>query len=257
MLTPTAFPGSLGPFGLLPAYIEGVDLLPGESAYTIKQRPATKFKDVVRMLTGEHASRGDRSPIAPLPAGWPGAPASAAQVCWAYPMEGVAKLDALGALGFVNTSASPEQCFYAYGGFLLLDASGAVVAVQAVGAGAELGFSPPKPLPKAATTDCVARRLRPVTLPPLLRGGARQFCWIAPGEGLACGPTTWVPSKTGAFLYLCADGAPPIYFSLVLGTSRASRTLAWLGENGKVAAVAAAAVLAAGAAVRMAGKRSP
>lgn len=126
--------------------------------------------------------------------------------------------------------------------------SSIVVAVQAVGSGTDLTFGPPQALQKQVTKAVEADgRLRPVTLPPLLRGGARQFCWVAPGESLACGNEKCPPSATGAFLYMCADDAPPIYFKLALTTSLAGRTMSALRENVTLATLAG--VLAVGVVV--------
>lgn len=216
LVQPTAFPGELGPFGLLPAHITCI-LDPHSDSYAVHSQPTSRsIRDVASKLKGATTTttRGTTSPRALLPAGWPSAPPTAERICWAYPVEG--KLDPVSALGFANVSASPEQCFIAYGGFLLLDATGAVVATQAVGAGDDLAFGPAQTMRKEFTAGVEAKgRLRPVTLPPLLRGGARQFCWVAPGESLHCGTDKLVPSKTGAFLYTLADGKPPIYFELV------------------------------------------
>ena len=209
----TTFPRALGPFGLLAAHVS-CQLVPGADAYTIQS------KDKGGSGSQGTTSQGTTSPRAKLPKGWPRAPLAAKQICWAYPCEG--KLDAVSALSFTNVSASPEQCFLAYGGFLLLDAAGAVIAVQAVGGGSDLVFGPARPLRRDLTKGVEAEgRLRPVTLPDLMRGGAFQFCWIAPGETLQRETDKVVPSQTGAFLYTLANGKPPIYFQAML-TSKAS-----------------------------------
>ena len=245
----TSFPAELGPLGLLPACV-AVSLVPGKDMYTIQPR-ATSFKEVVMLQTrskGTDSAHGTISPRAPIPAGWPGASPTATHLCWAYPSE--AKLDPISALGFANVSASPEQCFVAYGGFLHLDASGSVVAVQAVGAGDALTFGPARRMRDDFTKGLeVEGRLRPVTLPDLLRGGARRFCWIAPGEALKHGARTLVPSQTGAFMYTLADNHPPVYFQVRPTTaSLGGRVMATCREaDGKMVAVAT--LLAVGAVV--------
>jgi len=226
LFPPPTFPASIGPFGLLPAHVDCTleeDLNGGSGTYMIKTA-IKSFEDIRPSKVNGNATRGTCSPRAPLPVGWPGAPPEAEQICWAYPVAGISKLDALGALGFVNISASAEQCFFAYGGFLLIDSRSAVVAVQAVGIGDDLAFGKPQAL-REEFTKCLDSedRVRPVTFPPLLRGGARQFCWIAPGEHLTLGTQVWMPSKTGAFLYMRADGESPIFFRLVLTPSLAVR----------------------------------
>ena len=196
---------------------------------------------------GAHdGAHGTISPRAPIPSGWPGASPTATHLCWAYPSE--AKLDPISALGFANVSASPEQCFVAYGGFLQLDASGSVVAVQAVGAGDALAFGPARRMCDDFTQGLeLEGRLRPVTLPDLLRGGARCFSWVAPGEALKHGARTLVPSTTGAFLYTLAANQPPIYFQVrPTSASVGSRVIASCREaDGKTMAVAT--LLAVGA----------
>jgi hypothetical protein len=52
--------------------------------------------------------------------------------------------------------------------------------------------------------------MQAVTLPILLRAGAREFCWVTPDERLGAG---WEPAKFGAFVYAMAGG-PPISFAL-------------------------------------------
>ena len=110
-------------------------------------------------------------------------------------------------------SASPALRFAAYGGFLLLDDDGRVLAAQPIGDGDELGFAPPRAWQAQFTPQLEAQqRLQAVTLPVLRRGGATHFCWINPGESFAAGPETWTPAASGAFLYLF-KGRPPLYFA--------------------------------------------
>ena len=170
----------------------------------------------------QNGSRGTCSPRAKLPASWPGAPPGAVSLCWANPIEGVSKLDSLAQLGFASVSHSPEQSFFAYGGFLLLDEQGTVITVQAVGVGEDLIFDKPRPWRDTFTRFLdESGRTRPVTLPLLLRGGASEFCWIAPQEELTDGSERWVPSQVGAFLYKRSGGDPALYFPLSSASFRA------------------------------------
>ena len=144
----------------------------------------------------------------------------------AYPADGISKLDKLRQLSFASVSMSAEQCFTAYGGFLLLDRSGVVVAVQAVVLTDALApvedvimFSKPNTWRGEFTKLLEKSRLSHVTFPSLLRNGARQFRWIAPKEQLELEQDRWMPSPTGAFLYLRDNEDPPLYFSVVLNTS--------------------------------------
>ena len=185
----------------------------------------------VEIGVASHAS-GKCSPLAKLPTGWPGAPIDAVAVCWAYPVEGIAQLGktADGALAFLALTVSVELRFTAYGGFLLLDASGAVVAAQAIGAPTERhtlrfgkaeALDPPRVGPLRASG-----RLQSVTLPSLLRAGATHFCWLAPNEvGASRAPLI----EYGAFAYLL-DREPPIFFRLEnpvdsVTKERAARTI--------------------------------
>ena len=49
-------------------------------------------------------------------------------------------------------------------------------------------------------------RFQQITLPFMLEAGAREFCWINPGEKLTLGSEVWSPSVQGAFLYLMVSG---------------------------------------------------
>lgn len=50
-----------------------------------------------------------------------------------------------------------------------------------------------------------------MTLPSLLKQGAKEFAWVNPGEKLVAGPESWVPSETGTYVYLMSNSSP-IYF---------------------------------------------
>lgn len=106
--------------------------------------------------------------------------------------------------------------FAAYGGFLLLDPHGKVVAAQAISMNAEatgrLAFGPPREWRDAFTEPLkAAGRFQPITLPNLKKAGATHFCWINPGEVFSSEGEKWEPAAHGAFLYLQTN-KPPTYF---------------------------------------------
>ena len=153
-------------------------------------------------------------------------------------------------------STSPELNFVAYGGFLLLDRRGAVVAAQALCApkagGAVLRFEAPRRW-RPEFVAGVEPRLQAITLPALLRAGATSFCWLHPRESIASGPEEWAPSVTGAFLYQLSDGTA-VYFPLE-GTGAARGVLGGVlpvVPGRWVAAAAGTAALLALVAVRKA-----
>ena len=60
-----------------------------------------------------------------------------------------------------------------------------MVAVQAIGVGGELEFEAPRVWRPDFTAPLeAAARMQTVTLPFLLSHGAREFCWVNPGEGI-------------------------------------------------------------------------
>ena len=203
---------------------------------------------------GTSPPHGRCSPLAPLPEGWPGAPEGATSVVWAYPTEGMAALLADGKassgtsvrhgalraaavaaalvsdatagggkgkwnlalrLAFLSHSRSPAHCFAAYGGFLLVDKKQKVLRVQALGVGSQLRFVDMRAWrPEVMPMLEAAGRLQSVTLPSLLRAGAREFCWISPGEIFTLGPEKWRPSEFGGFLYRM-HGREPAFFDVI------------------------------------------
>ncbi len=260
--TPTAagraFPAALGPLGLLPAAlevaVEASGSLPGAPAvgtYCVALRGGAPLSSRIPGIR----DGGRCSPWAPLPAGWPGAPPSAVSVCWAYPVEGIAHLTRTSRMAFLDVTSSAEHQFAAYGGFLLRDATGAVVGVQAVGApradGAALAFGPPRAWRHEFTTTLGdAGRFQPVTLPPLLAAGAEQFCWVAPREAFEDGSEIWSPATHGAFLYLRKEPEGPIWFPCEAAQFKAAPAAAASGARSAArgatkAAKAATAVTAA------------
>jgi len=102
------------------------------------------------------------------------------------------------------------------GGFLLLDSQGVVVSVQALAPTDELRFAGMHTWrPEAIPVLEQSGRMQEVTLPSLLRSGARQFCWILPSEDFNVGGEEWRPSAPhGGFLYTMAE-SEPIFFALL------------------------------------------
>lgn len=128
---------------------------------------------------GAHAFRntGIVSPRAPIPSDWPGVPegCGATHLCWAYPMSDLspARLGAEGGKIFMAISSSAELRFAAYGGFLLLDATGNVVMAQALGDTTDddfnIAFEEPKPWREEFSAQLeVERRLQQVGCAALL-----------------------------------------------------------------------------------------
>jgi len=202
------FPESLGPLGLVEVHssklqVQRTDVTSSGSRYVVT-------KGLTEELSGLSTLRGHCSPVAKLPTLWPGAPESAVSLCWAYPVEGVADLRRQNQTQFLAMSAQAELQFAAYGGYLLLDASDCVVAMQAVSGETEymrLNFGAwRKWRPEFTEQLRAAGRFQPVTLPFMIAAGAREFCWINPDEELTAGPEGWTPCQEGAFLYLFANG---------------------------------------------------
>ena len=200
--TPT-FPAALGPLGLAAASKLVLSLT--ASKYTVVSGlGALAIGAKLEQITGNGNMQGPVSPRAKLPENWPGAPAGATSLCWAYPLGGIAQFC------FLAITTSPALMFAAYGGFLLLDDADNVLAVQAIApeeAESGVAFEGPRKWRSEFTTQLKeAKRFQPVTLPFMRDAGAREFCWINPAERLLLGSEAWTPSDQGAFLYLMADG---------------------------------------------------
>eukprot|EP01059_Diplonema_ambulator_P004136 TRINITY_DN13844_c0_g1_i2.p1 TRINITY_DN13844_c0_g1~~TRINITY_DN13844_c0_g1_i2.p1 ORF type:complete len:1312 (+),score=393.11 TRINITY_DN13844_c0_g1_i2:450-3938(+) len=94
-----------------------------------------------------------------------------------------------------------------FGAYLYLNEHGSIVALNSVEP-SEQGLAFEKPVPwKDSFTKNLWRkgRFRPVTLSKLKAEGALWYCWLNPGEELqskAAGQPLWMPSKSGAFIYL-------------------------------------------------------
>lgn len=211
---PKAFPEALPAIGL-----EGASckvLVRGDT-YSLARRVDGTLQDPTLRAVGHlFADSGVASPRCPLPPGWPGAPPAAVSLCWAYPLPKLAATDPSDFGCLMGASTSPELNFVAYGGILLLNRRGAVVAVQALGApkagGATLRFDAPRRW-RPNFLAAVEPRLQAITLPALLRAGATAFCFLHPREVVSSGTEEWSPSPTGAFLYQLSDGTA-LYFPL-------------------------------------------
>jgi len=196
-----AFPNALGPIGLTAA--PRLQLKLDSGRYTVTKGLSERLLDM-QTFQGQCAEK------ATLPAHWPGAPEEAVSLCWAYPVEGVVDIRREYQSAFLSLSVNPELQFATNGGYLLLDSGGDVVATQAVSTETEfmrLTFGPQREWRSVFTDQLkTANRFQPVTLPFMITAGAKEFCWINPGEQLKAGPEAWTPSPHGAFLYLFADG---------------------------------------------------
>ena len=206
------FPASLGPFGLARACKLKIAHDVSKASYTVEQKG--DFRDLARL---GFACSGKCSPVAPPP--------RAARVARRDENAGVpdgrdVRPSHHSRLAFEAHRVA--RLAAAYGGFLLLDDAGAVVAVQTVGGGADLAFGAPQAWRPEFTEQLEgAGRFQPVTLPSLLRDGATHFCWLNAGEELKAGDTSWMPSKEGAFLYRRKD-ATPLFFPVGLNWSTSS-----------------------------------
>ena len=127
------FPNSLGPFSINTNPEMSVTLEHTETHITYRVTEGLRVTDVLPI----DAQHGRCSPIAPLPAGWPGAPEKAVALCWAHPMEHFHETlrrdhTTKWQLAFLSLSAYGPLQFALYGGWLLLDAHGAVICVQSI-----------------------------------------------------------------------------------------------------------------------------
>jgi len=209
-----SFPATLGPLSVAPAPKLKVQMEKAGRAYSVELSGPLA---VLAKL--EFSKVGRCSPKSPCPQYWPGAPERVASICWAYPMEGMAQLERRSRLAFLAVTSSVELCFVAFGGYLLLDGRGEVIGVQAIVQGEshpdQLVFREPRSWRKEFTETLASDgRFQPVTLPSLLRTGAKEFCWINPGEELVSGTERWAPSEHGSFLYMMGGEHPHVYYPM-------------------------------------------
>jgi len=149
-------------------------------------------------------------------------------------MEGMAALERRSRLAFLALTSSVELSFVAFGGYLLLGARYEVLGVQAIVQGEGycdfLTFGAPRSWRREFTQKLSSEgRFQPVTLPTLLRAGAKEFCWINPSEELVAGTERWKPSEYGAFLYMMGGDHPHVYYPV--GDPRLQRSAAATCQN--------------------------
>jgi nicotinamidase-related amidase len=144
---------------------------------------------------------------------------------WVHPLHKTHLLAALSRGYFAQNQSSFSFLFH--GGFVYLDAAGAVVQICAVELSHKgethnlLRFNEPQELTLAAdgTNPLVrllmdANRLQPVTMQALIDAGCTHFAWLLPSEQFACGLTG---PANGSFLYAFPDSAGS---GLASGTAR-------------------------------------
>jgi len=208
-----SFPASLGPLNVAPAKRVTIRMEQEGRTYRVDLTGPLNLLNKFGFK-----NEGRCSPIAPIPARWPGAPEGVASICWAYPMEGMAALERRSRLAFLSVTSSTELCFAAYGGFLFLNGRGEVLGVQGLvgeGHANQLFFGAPQTWRREFTEKLSSSgRFQPVTLPELLRAGAKEFCWINPGEEMVTGTERWTPCEYGAFLYMMGDDHPHVYYPM-------------------------------------------
>lgn len=151
-----------------------------------------------------------------------GPPREATTMYWAYPTNASTEefRKGLSRAARAALEHEPNCALLLFGGFIYTDATGRVLAAEAVCPGRDLYFNGPFPL-QPAQSGLIDRlrssqRLHPITIADLWDVGGREFAWLLPGEDLegGCGS-----SESGGFVYVldadapgCAHGA--IYFAL-------------------------------------------
>jgi hypothetical protein len=173
------FPTSLGPLEVTQTTKLKIKLV-GSSRYSID----SGLESLVERKT-LLSKEGPCSPRANLPTGWPGAPAGAVRICWAYPIDKIADGDSRSFLAITHNTALQLA---AYGGFLLLDSKDNVLSCQPISLNSDgntgrLAFEAPRAWRTTFSAQLDADgRFQPVTLPSLKAAGAESFCWINPSE---------------------------------------------------------------------------
>merc|ERR1719330_324144 len=206
------FPNELSPLAFQDVEMRGKKQVPmalkGEGQYEVSM-----VGDLTELKSLGWDNTGKCSPKAPVPVGWPGAPAEAKTLCWAYPIADSPqpKQSANNMFGFLSLSKSSELCFALRGGFLLLSETGEVLKAQLVvpGAGHSLTFGEGAPLSQEAEEQLKESRMQVVTLPHLRKAGATHFCWVNPEETFGA----FRAPALGAFAYLLQDKGP-VFFAV-------------------------------------------
>ncbi|CAE8608057.1 unnamed protein product [Polarella glacialis] len=120
---------------------------------------------------------------------------------WCNPSENTGNLNGR-AEAYLSTVSS-SAAFLVNGGFVYLNKDQELVDVRGVSIGSGLSYGAPSRW-KADFSTALVGRWHPVTLPYLLKTGAKLFAWINPGEVLAPqgGGEPWKVCDHGAFAYL-------------------------------------------------------
>jgi len=188
---------TLGPFGIIPTQLKLTLHFDGGMYQVALAGPLASLA----LPSGVIAEFGSLSPINPLTLDEQSKrkakiPSNATAFVWAYPLVGISELTE------VLDLSTPELIFASFGGFVYLDEQLCVVGANAIGLGNDLFFSGPHTLPPHLLTHLEADgRFQSVTIANLRARGAREYCWIGPGEklqGVAI-------ATNGAFAYLQAD----------------------------------------------------
>lgn len=139
-------------------------------------------------------------------------PQNATLFAFAYPLAGMGQLSE-DQTKHINLG-DLAHAFLSFGGYVYFDANGKALVVNAIDAGPGLWFDGPHKLHKTTMVTLQKQgRMQPVTAGFLRTTGARNFCWIRPGEPL---PNLPVPCTNGAFAYdYGGDGADNRYFRVI------------------------------------------
>lgn len=222
---PPSFPKSLGPFMLhtsLDLSVRMGQAVKSGAEYHLFIDDTIADLGLPREQDGTIC--GICTPRVAIPKGWPGAPPNASFMCWGYKTDAMRELakTKAGQSVFLSLSLSPKLMFIATGGFILLDADGMVVAVQALDTShpdttmpAQMGIAFTDKMKFRSEYVPVlrdAKRFMPVNVTYMRSAGAEEFCWISPSEKLkAEGSGEWAPGA--GFLYLMKD-ADPVFFAV-------------------------------------------
>jgi len=85
-----------------------------------------------------------------------------------------------------------------------MDAAGEVVAVMSLSAGSGLGFGQREQL-QPEILPALRGRWQPVTVPDMVRRGARKYAWIPPNEEVCAAAGKWKAPPYGCFAYIFHD----------------------------------------------------
>jgi len=196
------FPEQLGPFAFIRVTGLGLSLDRGKEVWT-----ASRDCPEVESLRKHHVEpSGSISPVFKLTLSAKsleaiGVPRSAAQFAWAY-STAMGSFDEQSRAYFAITT--PESAFFVFGGFVYMDAAGEVVAVMSLSAGSGLGFGQREQL-QPEILPALRGRWQPVTVPDMVRRGARKYAWIPPNEEVCAAAGKWKAPPYGCFAYIFHD----------------------------------------------------